>query len=97
MRAGRPALCWRQRFSRQWALTRRRRPAACAPKGTPEDVIATLNQAVNEIVATRAMQAQMVREGADPVGGIPAMLGQFTQKEFEKWRALVRESGATVE
>jgi len=25
------------------------------------------------------------------------MLGQFTQKEFEKWRALVRESGATAE
>ena len=68
-----------------------------APKGTPEDVIATLNQAVNEIIATPAMQAQMVREGANPVGGTPAMLGQFTQKEFEKWRALVRESGATVE
>ena len=44
-----------------------------------------------------AMQAQMIREGADPVGGTPVMLGQFTQKEFEKWRALVRESGATVE
>ena len=63
----------------------------------PDVVIATLNQAVNEIIAVPAMQAQMVREGANPVGGIPAMLGQFTQKEFEKWRALVRESGATVE
>ena len=68
-----------------------------APKGTPEDVIATLNQAVNEIIATPAMQAQMVREGANPVGVTPAMLGQLTQTEFEKWRALVRESGATVE
>ena len=68
-----------------------------APKGTPEAVIATLNQAVNEIIAVSAMQAQMMREGADSVGGTPAMLGQFTQKEFEKWRALVRESGATVE
>ena len=68
-----------------------------APKGTPDAVIATLNQAVNEIIATPAMQAQMVREGANPVGGTPAALGQFTQKEFEKWRALVRESGATVE
>ncbi len=68
-----------------------------APKGTPDAVIATLNQAVNEIIATPALQAQMVREGANPVGGTPAMLGQFTQKGFEKWRALVRESGATVE
>ena len=68
-----------------------------APKGTPDAVIATLNQAVNEIIATPALQAQMIREGANPVGGTPAALGQFTQKEFEKWRALVRESGATVE
>ena len=68
-----------------------------APKGTPDAVIATLNQAVNEIITAPAMQAQMIREGANPVGGTPAMLGQFTQKEFEKWRALVRESGATVE
>ncbi len=68
-----------------------------APKDTPDAVIATLNQAVNEIIAAPAMQAQLIREGANPVGGTPAMLGQFTQKEFEKWRALVRESGATVE
>jgi tripartite-type tricarboxylate transporter receptor subunit TctC len=68
-----------------------------APKGTPEAVIATLNKAVNEVIAAPAMQAQMIREGADPVGGTPAALGQFTQKEFEKWRALVRESGATAD
>jgi tripartite-type tricarboxylate transporter receptor subunit TctC len=68
-----------------------------APKGTPEAIVATLNKAVNEIIAAPAMQAQMIREGADPVGGTPAALGQFTQKEFEKWRALVRESGATAE
>jgi hypothetical protein len=39
----------------------------------------------------------MVREGADPVGGSPAQFGQFVQKEFEKWRVVVRESGATAE
>ena len=66
-----------------------------APRGTPEAVIATLNKAVNEIIAVPAMQAQMIREGADPVGGTPAALGQFTQKEFEKWRALAR-AGARV-
>lgn len=71
--------------------------AVFAPKGTPETVVAMLNKAVNEIIAGREMQAQLTREGADPVDGTPAMLGQFTQKESEKWRALVRESSATVE
>ena len=39
----------------------------------------------------------MIREGADPVGGSAVQFGQFMQQEFEKWRTIVRESGATVE
>ena len=66
-----------------------------APKGTPEPIIAALNKAVNE--ALPSLEAQMVREGADPVGGSPAQLGQFVQKEFEKWKVVVRESGAQAE
>ena len=66
-----------------------------APKGTPEHMIATMNKAVNEVLPS--LEAQLVREGADPVGGTPQQFGQFVQKEFEKWRMVVRESGATVE
>lgn len=66
-----------------------------APRGTPEPVIAALNAAVNEVLP--GLEAQLVREGADPVGGTPAQFGQFVQKEFEKWRTVVRESGATAE
>ena len=66
-----------------------------APKGTPEAVIALLNKTVNEILP--ALEEQMVREGADPVGGSPAQFGQFTQKEYDKWKVIVRDSGATAE
>jgi tripartite-type tricarboxylate transporter receptor subunit TctC len=65
-----------------------------APKGTPEAVIATLNKAVNE--ALPALQEQMIREGADPVGGSPEQFRQFVMREYEKWRLVVRESGATA-
>ena len=68
-----------------------------APKGTPPEVVATLNRAVNEIVGVSSVEAAMVREGADPVGGTPAAFAQFVQQEFEKWRVVVRESGATPE
>lgn len=67
------------------------------PKGTPPEVVAVLNKAVNEIIAVPAFQAQMIKEGADPAGGSPQDFAQFVQREFEKWRATVRESGATVE
>lgn len=66
-----------------------------APKGTPEAVIALLNKNVNDVLPL--LEEQMVREGADPVGGSAAQFGQFTQKEFEKWKVIVRDSGATAE
>jgi len=68
-----------------------------APKGTPQEVIATLNKHVNEIIAVPAIESAMVKEGADPIGGTPQQFGQFVQREFEKWRVVVKESGATTE
>ena len=67
------------------------------PKGTPDEVVATLNKAVNEILGVASTEAALIKEGADPVGGTPQSFAAFVQKEFEKWRAVVRESGATVE
>lgn len=66
-----------------------------APRGTPPAVIAKVNQAVNE--ALPSLQAQMIREGADPVGGTPEQFGKFTQKEYLKWKEVVRASGASVD
>ena len=66
-----------------------------APKGTPDAVIQVLNKAVNESLPS--LEAQLVREGADPVGGTPQQFGQFVQKEHDKWRVIVRDSGATAE
>ena len=66
-----------------------------APKGTPAEVVTRVNQAVNDILPS--LQAQMVREGADPVGGSPQQFGDFTRKEYEKWKVVVKASGATVD
>ena len=56
-----------------------------APKGTPEHVIATLNKAVNEVLPS--LEAQLVREGADPVGGTPQ---QFAPVRAEGVREVAR-------
>jgi tripartite-type tricarboxylate transporter receptor subunit TctC len=68
-----------------------------APKGTPEAVITAVNKAVNEMLSVPAIEQQMVAQGADPAGGTPAQFGQFTQRELDKWRTIVRESGARAE
>ena len=66
-----------------------------APKGTPPQVVALLNRTVNDILPS--LSDQMVREGADPVGGSPEQFGRFTQQEFEKRARIVKASGATAE
>ena len=68
-----------------------------APKGTPEVVITQRNRTVNEILAMPSIEKQLIREGADPAGGTPAAFGQFVRREYEKWKVIVRESGATAE
>jgi len=67
------------------------------PKGISPELVATLNKAVNEIIAVPAMQARLVKEGADPVGGTPEQFAQFIQREYEKWKTVVRESGAQAD
>jgi tripartite-type tricarboxylate transporter receptor subunit TctC len=67
------------------------------PKGTPQSVINLLNQSINEIIAMPAIEKKMIAEGAEPVGGTPAQLGQFVKGETDKWRQVVRDSGARAE
>jgi tripartite-type tricarboxylate transporter receptor subunit TctC len=66
-----------------------------APKGTPAPVIAALNKAVNEVLPS--LEAQLIQEGADPVGGSPEQFGRFIAAESVKWKAIVEASGATAE
>ncbi len=66
-----------------------------APKGTPDAVVAVLNKTVNDVLPS--LEEQMVREGADPIGGTPEQFGQFTRREYDKWKVIVQQSGATAE
>ncbi len=68
-----------------------------APRGTPQEVVTVLNKAVNEIIAEKSVESRLVDEGADPVGGPPEKVAAFIRSEYEKWRTVVRESGATVD
>jgi tripartite-type tricarboxylate transporter receptor subunit TctC len=66
-----------------------------APKGTPSAVVTMINKAVNE--AMPSLEQQLIKEGADPVGGTPEQFGKFTQAEYVKWKQVVQASGAQAE
>ncbi len=60
-----------------------------APKGTPQQVVDVVNREVN--AALPGLNEQMLREGAEPVGGTPAQFGAFIKREHDKWALLVRK------
>jgi len=68
-----------------------------APRGTPEAVIATVNQAVNRSLATEGLRRRFADMGLQPRGGKPADFGAYMASETAKWREVVREAHVSIE
>lgn len=68
-----------------------------APKGTSPEIVATLNKAVNAILADPAAKARFTEIGAILLPGSPADFGKLVADETEKWGKVVKFAGARVE
>lgn len=68
-----------------------------APKGTPVQVIETLNKALNTALATPEVKTRLAEIGASPVGGTPAEFAQFIQAESTSLGELIKAAGITAE
>jgi len=68
-----------------------------APAGTPRDVVASLNDAINRALMTADMKAFLEREGAAPAGRSPRAFGTLIAEEFARWRKVAREADLHVE
>jgi tripartite-type tricarboxylate transporter receptor subunit TctC len=64
-----------------------------APKGTPEEIVAILNSAVNAALADPKLKMQFADQGATVFSCSPAEFGQFVAAETEKWGKVVRFAG----
>jgi len=60
------------------------------PKGTPADVVATLNKQVNAALADPAMRKRFTDLGCDVFTGTPADFGKFIDGETAKWAKVVK-------
>jgi tripartite-type tricarboxylate transporter receptor subunit TctC len=67
------------------------------PKGTPRTVIDKLNHEVNAALADPTMQAKLAEIGGMLVPGTPEDFGNIIATETEKWRKVVKATGATAE
>jgi tripartite-type tricarboxylate transporter receptor subunit TctC len=71
-----------------------------APKGTPKDIIGTLNAAVVETLADPALQSRLVDLGVEVFPRdlqTPEALGTLQKADAEKWWPLIKEFGIKAE
>ncbi|HET8545875.1 MAG TPA: tripartite tricarboxylate transporter substrate-binding protein, partial [Pseudolabrys sp.] len=67
-----------------------------APKGTPKDVIATLNSAMVQALAEPAVRARFTELGLDVASREQQTaegLAAFQKAEIEKWWPIIKEAG----
>jgi tripartite-type tricarboxylate transporter receptor subunit TctC len=68
-----------------------------APKGTPPEVIAVLNKALNAALADPKMKARIAEFGGTPLSLAPAEFGKLVADETEKWAKVVKTVGLSIE
>jgi tripartite-type tricarboxylate transporter receptor subunit TctC len=68
-----------------------------APTGTPTQIVAQLNAAIVEALASPEFQQTLARQGAEPVGGTPEDFAQEIRREMGVWKDVVQKTGIRVE
>jgi len=66
-------------------------------RGTPDDVIHTLNQAINTTLARPEIRTAFGKIGAEPATGTPEEFGKFIAAQSEYWEKVVRDSGMKLQ
>jgi tripartite-type tricarboxylate transporter receptor subunit TctC len=68
-----------------------------APRNTPAEIIAKLNDEINAGLADAGIKAQLAGLGETPLGGSPADFAKLIAEQTEKWAQVVKFSGAKAD
>jgi tripartite-type tricarboxylate transporter receptor subunit TctC len=68
-----------------------------APAGTPAAIVAALNRAINESLATTEAKAGLARFSAIAQTGSPQDFTALIASELPKWAAIVKLAGASIQ
>ena len=71
--------------------------AIFVPKGTPKEIVAKLNAAINKALADPELQKSLLSRGARATPSTPDALGKFVIGELPRWGEVVKASGAKSE
>jgi tripartite-type tricarboxylate transporter receptor subunit TctC len=71
--------------------------ALLAPKGTPPEIISTINAAVRQALADPALKEALLARGAQATPSSPEELGKHIEVELARWGKAVEQSGAKLD
>ncbi len=64
-----------------------------APKGTPKDVVDTLNKAMREVLAMKDVQEQFAKVGIEPHASSPEDVMKRLTDDIAKWNGVIDKAG----
>jgi tripartite-type tricarboxylate transporter receptor subunit TctC len=68
-----------------------------APAGTPKDVVAKLNGAINDALKLEDVRTRLIGAGIEIQSGTPERFGDVIKNEVDKWGRIVKEAGIQPE
>lgn len=68
-----------------------------APTGVPASIIQKISADVARLVASQDVQARMLADASEPVGGTPDEYAAFIKTEITKWAAVVKQANMKPE
>jgi tripartite-type tricarboxylate transporter receptor subunit TctC len=68
-----------------------------APAGTPKDIVARLNEAINVALKDDDVRAKLTGSGMQIQGGTPQEFAKFIDDEIAKWGKIVKEANIQAE
>jgi tripartite-type tricarboxylate transporter receptor subunit TctC len=68
-----------------------------APAKTPPEIIAKLNQAINEVLAEPEIRKRLVELGGEPLIASPKDFGDMVKSETAKWEKVVKYADIKIE
>ena len=68
-----------------------------AVHGTPPEITAKLAATVNQALADKAVREKLEAQGAEVLSGTPAQFAAQLKQDIDRWAAIVKSSGATVD
>jgi tripartite-type tricarboxylate transporter receptor subunit TctC len=68
-----------------------------APKGTPADLIQSLNREINQLLTGDDIKKAFLSQGMDPRGSTPQEFAQLVRRDADRWAKVVKEQGIRAE